>query len=405
MSEELVNPVELEALLLDEPTQSEQLASMIATLDKLMQTVQGIAKQNVAQVSQHYVPAPSTSRSGEASIIYAQLNTDEFRNVEYHLEFDPIAAAQGELRGLQPLNPKVLKQKTSRTYKVADFVMNRGFLTIVENDQMRKVVPPSKRKDVFNEALHVWRHTCILPEEDRNEYEWKRIGEVCTEFVRYITEPSRNFDALVRDHYGDVLEQSPHTHRATCLGTDPSRKRAPYTDRQILLFLEKLRLIVNDVIRFPEFEFASPELKAKRRRDKMAKAKRRRDEMRPNYFVIEDPHRQRHTRTISFEEHREPRLEETTPRGRSFEKPAKRDRRRDSMPPTTDERLPADTTKGLAKIVMKEDIACIRRAAARHMREEAGSGQLFAPEDHVIPDHPVVRIMYVILLVSVVWLC
>ncbi|KAL6737856.1 hypothetical protein Aduo_011467 [Ancylostoma duodenale] len=117
MSEELVNPVELEALLLDEPTQSEQLASMIATLDKLMQTVQGIAKQNVAQVSQHYVPAPSTLRSGEASIIYAQLNTDEFRNVEYHLEFDPIAAAQGELRGLQPLNPKVLKQSNPSAFQ------------------------------------------------------------------------------------------------------------------------------------------------------------------------------------------------------------------------------------------------------------------------------------------------
>ncbi|EYB94484.1 hypothetical protein Y032_0171g324 [Ancylostoma ceylanicum] len=37
------------------------------------------------------------------------------------------------------------------------------------------------------------------PYEDRNEFEWKRIGEVCTEFVRYITQPSRQFDALVRD--------------------------------------------------------------------------------------------------------------------------------------------------------------------------------------------------------------
>ncbi|EYC41203.1 hypothetical protein Y032_0577g223 [Ancylostoma ceylanicum] len=51
MSEELVNPVELEALLLDEPTQSEQLAAMKATLDKLMHAVQGIAKQNVAQIT------------------------------------------------------------------------------------------------------------------------------------------------------------------------------------------------------------------------------------------------------------------------------------------------------------------------------------------------------------------
>ncbi|EYC45084.1 hypothetical protein Y032_0439g1492 [Ancylostoma ceylanicum] len=51
MSEKLVNLVELEALLLDEPTQSQQLAARKATLDKLMHAVQGITKQNVAQVT------------------------------------------------------------------------------------------------------------------------------------------------------------------------------------------------------------------------------------------------------------------------------------------------------------------------------------------------------------------
>ncbi|EPB65351.1 integrase core domain protein [Ancylostoma ceylanicum] len=168
------------------------------------------------------------------------------------------------------------------------------------------------------------------PYEDRNEHEWKRMGEVCTEFVRYMTQPSRNFDALVRDHYGDVLEQSPYTHPALCLGTDPRHKRAPFTDRQILLFLEKLRMTVNDVIRLPEFDYASKELKDKRRQEKKVKAKRRQDERKPNYFVIEDPERRRHNRAISFEEPRE-RHRHTTPTQRHYENPAKRDRRYDSV--------------------------------------------------------------------------
>ncbi|EYC41201.1 hypothetical protein Y032_0577g222 [Ancylostoma ceylanicum] len=65
------------------------------------------------QVSQNDVLGPSTSRSGEASITNAQLNADEFRNVEYHLEFDPIAAAQGEPRGLQSLNPVLNRSNPS----------------------------------------------------------------------------------------------------------------------------------------------------------------------------------------------------------------------------------------------------------------------------------------------------
>ncbi|KAL6723889.1 hypothetical protein Aduo_018844 [Ancylostoma duodenale] len=44
--------------------------------------------------------------------------------------------------------------EASQKYKVADFIMNQGFLTIVENDRLRRVVPPSKRKEVFNEAHH-----------------------------------------------------------------------------------------------------------------------------------------------------------------------------------------------------------------------------------------------------------
>ncbi|EYC13483.1 hypothetical protein Y032_0043g738 [Ancylostoma ceylanicum] len=177
------------------------------------------------------------------------------------------------------------------------------------------------------------------PYEDRNEFEWKRIGEVCTEFVRYITQPSRQFDALVRDHYGDVLEQSPHTHPATCLGTDPRRKRE--RNSPTIRFFSSSRRCGLPSMTSSDFQssISSTELKDKKRQDKMAKAKRRRDEMRPNFFVIEDPHRQRHTCSISFEEPRAPRREKTPPRGTPFENPAKRDRRRDSVPPRTDDRL------------------------------------------------------------------
>ncbi|KIH69338.1 hypothetical protein ANCDUO_00324 [Ancylostoma duodenale] len=170
------------------------------------------------------------------------------------------------------------------------------------------------------------------PYEDRNDREWRRIGEVCTEFVRYMTQPSRNFDALVRDYYGEVLRQSPYTHPAICLGTDPRHKRAPFTDRQILLFLEKLRMSVNDLMRLPKFEYASAELKEKRRRDKMVKAKRRIDEREPNYYVIEDPERRRHSRAISFEEPRGRRRETTPTPRRAHENPAKRDCRYESIP-------------------------------------------------------------------------
>ncbi|EYB85940.1 hypothetical protein Y032_0288g1490 [Ancylostoma ceylanicum] len=127
-----------------------------------------------------------------------------------------------------------------------------------------------------------------------------------------MTQPSRNFDALVSDHCGDVLEQSPYTHPALSLGTDPRHKRAPFKDQEILLFIEKLRMTVNDVIRLPEFNYASKELKDKRRQDKKVTAKHRQDERKPNYFVIEDPERRRHNRTISFEEPRE-RHRHTTP--------------------------------------------------------------------------------------------
>ncbi|KIH54929.1 hypothetical protein ANCDUO_14921, partial [Ancylostoma duodenale] len=162
-----------------------------------------------------------------------------------------------------------------------------GSIIVVWPDQMPESRPMRQLLISLERHLQCGGTLAFFPSpyEDRNEQEWKRIWEVCTEFVRYITQPSRNFDVLVRDHYGEVLEQTPHTHPATCLGTDPRNKRPPFTDRQILLFLEKLRLTVNDIMRIPEFEYASAELRERRRREKIAKAKRRCEERKPNFFV------------------------------------------------------------------------------------------------------------------------
>lgn len=142
------------------------------------------------------------------------------------------------------------------------------------------------------------------PYEDTNEAEWRRMGEVCQEFVKYMTSPERAFEAVVRDHYSDVLHASPYTHPATCLGTEPRFKRSPFVDRQVLLFLEKLRLTANDIVKLPEFRYASSEEKERRRQEKILKAKRRCDERKPNFFVIQDPDRQRHKKAITFDDAR-----------------------------------------------------------------------------------------------------
>ncbi|VDO65774.1 unnamed protein product [Heligmosomoides polygyrus] len=57
------------------------------------------------------------------------------------------------------------------------------------------------------------------PYEDTNEVEWRRMGEVCQEFVKYMTSPERAFEAVFRDHYSDALHASPYTHPGTWLGT------------------------------------------------------------------------------------------------------------------------------------------------------------------------------------------
>lgn len=170
--------------------------------------------------------------------------------------------------------------------------------TTPESREMRQVLIALERHLQCGGALAFFPS----PYEDENIKEWTHMGRVCAEFVKYMTAPERSFDAVVRDHYSDVLEQAPFTHPACCLGTRPRSGKALFSGRQILLFLQKLRLTVNDLIRLDEFDFASPELKDHRRREKMLRNKRSRDEHRPNFWVIQDPERRRRELPLTFKE-------------------------------------------------------------------------------------------------------
>ncbi|VDK83120.1 unnamed protein product [Cylicostephanus goldi] len=160
--------------------------------------------------------------------------------------------------------------------------------TMPESRPMRQLLISLERHLADGGALAFFP----FPYEDSNAPEWRRMGEVCREFTRYITDPRRNFEALVRDHYSDVLDAAPYTHPAVCLGTTPRRNStSTLTDKQMLLFLEKMRITIADLIRLPEFNFASAQLREQRAREKARARKRRREERMPNFWVIEDPQR------------------------------------------------------------------------------------------------------------------
>ncbi|KIH46852.1 hypothetical protein ANCDUO_23093 [Ancylostoma duodenale] len=163
------------------------------------------------------------------------------------------------------------------------------------------------------------------PFEDNNEQEWRAMADTCAEFVRYLTDPSRRFEALVRDHYSGVRDSAPYTHPAGCLGTEPRFKKSPFSGRQILLYLEKMRLTINDVIKIKEFDFASAEVKERRRKEKLLKAKRRREEHMPNFYVIQDPERRRHDMNITFRAPHERRRNSSPTMRRPHGDQAKRD--------------------------------------------------------------------------------
>ncbi|EYC36599.1 hypothetical protein Y032_0877g2818, partial [Ancylostoma ceylanicum] len=94
------------------------------------------------QDSQFEEPIPN-----ELIVASTTEESDWTRELREHPTYGQIMSdlEEGKLSGM------VKSPGTSRTYRVADFVINRGFL---ENDQLRKIVPPSKRKDVFNGAHH-----------------------------------------------------------------------------------------------------------------------------------------------------------------------------------------------------------------------------------------------------------
>ncbi|CAJ0593826.1 unnamed protein product [Cylicocyclus nassatus] len=145
--------------------------------------------------------------------------------------------------------------------------------TMPESRPMRQLLISLERHLADGGALAFFP----FPYEDSNAAEWRRMGEVCREFTRYITDPRRNFEALVRDHYSDVLDAAPYTHPAVCLGTTPRRNStSTLTDKQMLLFLEKMRITIADLIRLPEFDFASTQLREQRAREK-ARARKRQE--------------------------------------------------------------------------------------------------------------------------------
>lgn len=119
-----------------------------------------------------------------------------------------------------------------------------------------------------------------------------------------MTGPERAFEAVVCDHYSYVLHASPYTHPTMCHGTEPRFKRFSFVDRKVLLFLEKFCLTAIDIIKLPEFHYASSEEMERRRQEKILEAKHRCDEMKPNLFVILDPDRQLHKKTITFNDAR-----------------------------------------------------------------------------------------------------
>ncbi|EYB86822.1 hypothetical protein Y032_0272g920 [Ancylostoma ceylanicum] len=181
------------------------------------------------------------------------------------------------------------------------------------------------------------------PFEDSNEEEWKAMADTCAKFVRYITYPSRNFEALVRDHYSEVKNSAPYTHPAGCLGTDPRFKKSPFNGRQIRLYLEKMRLTINDVIKMKEFDFASVELKERRRKEKLLKAKRRREEHMPNFYVIQDPERRRHEMNITFRAPHGDRRNSSPTIRRPYGDQAKRDCRSHSPTRSRERRAESDS--------------------------------------------------------------
>lgn len=89
---------------------------------------------------------------------------------------------------------------------------------------------------------------------------------------------------------------------ALSLRTHPRNRRAPFVSRQILCFLDKLRLSVKDLIKIREFCFASKDERECSREEKTAENRRLRKSKpnMPNFWVIGNSDRHRHECPITF---------------------------------------------------------------------------------------------------------
>lgn len=116
----------------------------------------------------------------------------------------------------------------------------------------------------------------------------------------------------MRDHYSEALDTMTYTQTTLSLGAHPRNGKAPFIGRQILCFLEKLRLSVHDLIKIGEFGLASKDDRERRRKEKSDKNRRREEEFTPNFWVVEDPDRHRHELPITFHNANRPRYH---PRG------------------------------------------------------------------------------------------
>ncbi|RCN41620.1 hypothetical protein ANCCAN_12410 [Ancylostoma caninum] len=74
-----------------------------------------------------------------------------------------------------------------------------------------------------------------------------------------------------------------------------------------------------------KFDFASAEVKERRREEKLLKAKRRHEEHMPNFYVIQDPQRRRHDMNITFRDPHERRRNSSPTMHRPHGDQAKRD--------------------------------------------------------------------------------
>ncbi|VDP49252.1 unnamed protein product [Heligmosomoides polygyrus] len=80
----------------------------------------------------------------------------------------------------------------------------------------------------------------------------------------YEDDSAQEWDAMERVCADQALDTVTYIHPALILGAHPRNGKAPFIGRQILCFLEKLRLSVHDLIKIGQFVFASKDDRERR---------------------------------------------------------------------------------------------------------------------------------------------